>query len=48
MPYLIVTPDVLDTLPEAVKDAYALAEQVAFENRYMRQDIGQRALQAVK
>ena len=39
---------VADTLPEAVKDAYALAEQVAFENRYMRQDIGQRALQAVK
>ena len=39
---------VADTLPEAVKDAYALAEQVTFENRYMRQDIGQRALQAVK
>ena len=39
---------VANTLPEAVKDAYALAEQVAFENRYMRQDIGQRALQAVK
>ena len=35
---------VAETLPEAVKDAYALAEQVTFENRYMRSDIGRRAL----
>jgi phosphoribosylamine--glycine ligase len=35
-----------DTLPEAVKSAYALAEQVTFENRYCRSDIGQRALKA--
>ena len=39
---------VAETLPEAVKDAYALAEQVTFENRYMRSDIGARALKAVK
>ena len=39
---------VAETLPEAVKDAYALAEQVTFENRYMRSDIGARALRAVK
>ena len=37
---------VAETLPEAVKEAYALAEQVTFENRYMRSDIGARALQA--
>ena len=35
-----------ETLPEAVKSAYALAEQVTFENRYSRSDIGQRALKA--
>jgi len=39
---------VAETLPEAVKDAYALAEQVTFENRYCRRDIGERALQALK
>jgi len=39
---------VADTLPEAVKDAYALAEQVAFENRYCRKDIGQKALKALE
>ena len=36
------------TLPEAVKSAYALAEQVTFENSYKRTDIGQRALKALK
>lgn len=36
------------TLPEAVKEAYALAEKVSFENKYLRSDIGQRALQAGK
>ena len=32
------------TLAEAVKSAYALAEQVTFENKYARSDIGTRAL----
>ena len=35
-----------DSLPEAVRSAYALAEQVTFENRYFRKDIGRRALNA--
>ena len=39
---------VAGSLLEAVKDAYALAEQVTFENRYMRSDIGARALRAVR
>ena len=34
------------TLPEAVKAAYALADKVTFENKYLRSDIGQRALRA--
>ena len=34
------------TLPEAVKAAYALADKVTFENKYLRLDIGQRALRA--
>ena len=34
------------TLPEAVKEAYALADKVTFENKYLRSDIGQRALRA--
>ena len=32
------------TLREALKDAYAVAETVAFEGKYMRHDIGQKAL----
>ena len=32
------------TLPEAVKEAYRLADQITFTGRYMRKDIGQRAL----
>ena len=36
-----------DTLPCAVKKAYALAEKTSFENAYMRRDIGQRALKAL-
>ena len=39
---------VAGTLREAVKQAYALAEQIGFEHRYMRHDIGQRALSAAK
>ena len=38
---------VADTLPEAIKDAYALASQVHFDNSFCRSDIGQRALRAV-
>lgn len=37
-----------NTLPEAIDRAYALAKQVKFENGYMRSDIGQRALKALK
>ena len=36
------------TLKDAVKNAYALAEQVHFENAYMRKDIGKRALDCLK
>ena len=39
---------VAKTLPEAVQDAYALAEQVTFGNKYQRTDIGARALNALK
>ena len=35
-----------DTLEEAVKKAYALADKIHFENAYMRTDIGRRALEA--
>ena len=37
---------VADTLPEAVKDAYILADQIAFGSKYCRRDIGLRALSA--
>ena len=37
---------VADTLKQAVKDAYALADRVHFENAFCRRDIGLRALQA--
>ena len=37
---------VADTLKEAVGGAYALADRISFENRYMRRDIGGRALAA--
>ena len=39
---------VADTLEEAIRGAYLIAEQVRFENAYCRRDIGQRALQARK
>ena len=32
------------TLAEALRDAYAATETVEFEGKYMRHDIGQRAL----
>ena len=38
---------VADTLADAVRDAYAVADQVHFANRFCRRDIGARAL-AVK
>ena len=37
-----------DTLEEAVRSAYALADRVSFENRFCRRDIGQRALSAIQ
>ena len=39
---------VADTLPEAIRDAYAIAGQVRFENAFCRRDIGQRALKALQ
>jgi len=36
------------TLKEALADAYAAAETVDFEGKYMRRDIGQRALAAME
>ena len=36
---------VADTLPAAVRDAYAIADQVRFDNRFCRRDIGARALE---
>ena len=38
---------VAESLTEAVKEAYAMAETVTFGNRYMRKDIGKRALAEV-
>ena len=37
---------VADTLPEAIRDAYSIAAQVSFENKFCRRDIGARALAA--
>ena len=37
-----------DTLKEAIAHAYAVADKIHFENAYMRRDIGQRALMALK
>ena len=36
-----------DTLPLAIDKAYALADSIEFENKYMRKDIGKRALDAL-
>ena len=40
------TTAVADTLPEAIREAYRLADGVRFENAYRRSDIGKRALKA--
>ena len=37
---------VAETLAEAVKEAYAMADRIEFGNKYCRRDIGQRALSA--
>ena len=37
---------VADTLPEAVKKAYKLADRISFGSKYCRRDIGLRALSA--
>ena len=37
---------VAKTLPEAIKDSYALVEKISFENSYFRRDIGARAMKA--
>ena len=37
---------VADTLEEAIRSAYALVEQIHFDNAYYRRDIGARALLA--
>ena len=42
------TTAVADTLADAIKEAYRLADGVHFENAYRRSDIGQRALAANK
>ena len=42
------TTAVADTLADAVKEAYRLADGIAFEKAYRRSDIGQRALAAYK
>ena len=40
------TTAIADSLPEAIQEAYRLADGVRFENAYRRSDIGQRALKA--
>ena len=40
------TTAIADTLADAIKEAYRLADGVRFENSYRRSDIGQRALKA--
>ena len=42
------TTAVADTLEDAIREAYRIADGVHFQNAYRRSDIGQRALQALK
>ena len=37
-----------ETLQDALRDAYAAAERIQFEGKYMRHDIGERALRALE
>ncbi len=37
---------VADTLPEAIREAYAIVDKVSFQNAFWRRDIGARALRA--
>lgn len=37
---------IADSLEEAIKEAYAMVEQVKFDNKFYRKDIGKRALDA--
>ena len=39
---------VADTLADAVKEAYGMADRITFGNKYCRRDIGQRALLSVQ
>ena len=39
---------VADTLPEAVKKAYEMADMIEFGNKYCRRDIGRKALSAIQ
>ena len=45
---VVGTTAVADTLAEAIKEAYRLADGVHFENAYRRNDIGQKGLAAYK
>ena len=42
------TTAVAGTIPEAIREAYRIADGVQFENAYRRSDIGARAMQALK
>ena len=42
------TTAVADSLEDAIKEAYRIADGVQFENAYRRSDIGQRALAALR
>ena len=42
------TTAIADSLPDAIREAYRLADGVTFENAFRRSDIGQRALLALK
>ena len=42
------TTAIAESLEEAIREAYRIAQGVKFENSYCRSDIGQRALQALK
>ena len=45
--FVVVDSDIL-SLERALSDAYAAADTVAFSGKYMRRDIGQRAMRAME